>query len=109
MTDIGKEIVKLIKEREEMCYNGILCDECEIIKFKEDFGLKSVNCDAVYMVIKLLGYNKHSAEYYMDQRYRLDEICDENDRKCHTCKFREETEGINCLCYIIGNDLLRDV
>ena len=84
-------------------------DECEIIKFKEDFGLKSVNCDAVYMVIKLLGYNKHSAEYYMDQRYRLDEICDENNRKCSTCKFREETEGINCLCYIIGNDLLRDV
>ena len=109
MTDIGKEIAKLIKERAEMCYSGILCDECEIIKFKEDFGLKSVNCDAVYMVIKLLGHNKHSAEYYMDQRYRLDEICDENDRKCHTCKFREETEVINCLCYIIGNDLLRDV
>ena len=111
MTDIGEEITKLILERAEMCYNKTPCEECGINKFREDFNIKekSMNCGAVYIVMKLLGCNEYSAEYYMNQRYRLDEICDENDRKCHTCKFREETEGINCLCYIIGNDLLRDL
>ena len=68
-----------------------------------------MNCDAIYMVIKLLGYNEHSAEYCMNQYNRLKKICDKNNERCLTCKFHKETEGINCLCYIIGRDLLREV
>ena len=111
MTDIGEEITKLILERAEMCYNNTPCEECGIDKFREDFNIKekSMNCDAVYIVMKLLGCNEYSAEYYMDQCHRLEKICHENDGRCFTCKFPKETEGINCLCYIIGNDLLREI
>ena len=111
MTDIGKEITKLIKEGAEICQNCTPCKECEIDKFRENFNIKEkqMNCGAVYIVMKLLGCNEYSAEYYKDQRHRLKKICHENDGRCFRCKFRNGTEGINCLCYIIGKDLLRDV
>ena len=111
MTDIGEEITKLILERAEMCYNNTPCEECGIDKFREDFNIKekSMNCSAIYIVMKLLGCNEYSAEYYMDQCHRLEKICHENDGRCFRCKFRNGTEGINCLCYIIGNDLVREI
>ena len=111
MTDTGEEITKLIIEGAEMCHNCTPCNKCGIDKFREDFNIKekSMNCGAVYIVMKLLGCNEYSAEYYMDQRHRLEKICHENDGRCFRCKFRNGTEGINCLCYIIGKDLLRDV
>lgn len=111
MTDTGKEIVKLIKEGAEMCQNCTPCKKCEINKFRKNFNIKEkqMNCGAVYIVMKLLGCNEYSAEYYMNQRYHLKKICHENNESCLTCKFRNETEGINCLCYIIGNDLLREI
>lgn len=111
MTDIGEEITKLILEGAEMCHNCTPCNKCGIDKFREDFNIKekSMNCGAVYIVMKLLGCNEYSAEYYMNQRYHLEKICHENKGRCLTCKFSKETEGINCLCYIIGNDLLREI
>ena len=111
MTDIGEEITKLIIEGAEMCHNCTPCNKCGIDKFREDFDIKekSMNCGAVYIVMKLLGCNEYSAEYYMNQRHHLEKICHENKGKCLTCKFGKETEGINCLCYIIGNDLLREI
>ena len=111
MTEIGEEITKLILERADMCYSNTPCDKCKIDKFREDFNIKekSMNCSAVYIVMKLLGCNEYSAEYYMNQRHHLEKICHENKGRCLTCKFSKETEGINCLCYMIGQDLLREV
>lgn len=109
MTEIAKEIVKLTIERAEMCHSGIPCAVCMVDKFNKEFNIKAANCNAIYMVMKLLGCNKYSAEYYLDQCDKLEEICHENKGRCLSCKFHKETEGINCLCYIIGNDLLREV
>ena len=57
MTDIGEEITKLIIEGAEMCHNCTPCNKCGIDKFREDFDIKekSMNCGAVYIVMKILG------------------------------------------------------
>ena len=117
MDDDLKILESLHEEISESCnihsYNS--CRGCYIEELRKKYGLsdEDVFCSTLYIVIKLLGENQESIDYYMDNINKIIKTCkDEMTEDCHNCKygksFHTETE-IPCYSYVIGMALLKEV
>ena len=110
-----KLLEDLYEEMNEFCnihsYNS--CRGCYIQELERKYGLsdKDVYCSALYIVIKLLGDNQDSINYYLDNVAKLEKTCeDEMNRDCYNCKYNASLHTrIPCYGYIIGMNLLREI
>ena len=95
-----KLLEDLYEEMNEFCnihsYN--LCRGCYIEELRRKYGLSSedIYCSALYIVIKLLGDNQDSINYYMED--------------CYNCKYNDCLRSvIPCYGYTIGMNLLKEI
>ena len=89
-----------------------LCKNCYIDIIRRAYGLNAedVYCSAFYIVLKLLGENQDSIDYYMDNITKLKKTCAEKKESCHECKYGASFNAeMPCYSYTIGMALLKEV
>ena len=107
LESLNKEICKICDEH---CYG--LCENCHIDKIRRKYGLsdEDIYCSAFYIVLKLLGENQDSMDYYMDNITKLKKTCAEKKESCHECKYGASFNAeMPCYSYTIGMALLKEV
>ena len=110
-----KLLEDLYEEMNEFCnihsYNS--CRGCYIQELERKYGLsdEDIYCSALYIVIKLLGDNQDSINYYMDSINKIIKTCkDEMTEDCYNCKYNDCLRSvIPCYGYTIGMNLLREI
>ena len=114
------EDIRLLEDLyEEMCgfcnihsYSST-CEGCYIQELRVKYGLddEDTYCSALYIVVKLLGDNKDSIDYYMDNIIKLRKTCfDEMGEHCFDCKYNDSLKAVvPCYGYTIGMSLLKEV
>ena len=108
LENLHAEMSKLCAERDLD-----LCRNCYVDIVRRAYGLSAedVYCSAFYIVMKLLGENQDSIDYYMDSITKIRKTCkDEMNRDCYNCKYNASLHTrIPCYGYIIGMALLKEI
>ena len=110
-----KLLEDLYEEMNGFCkiYSLDSCKGCYIQKKKKKYGLddNGIYCTALYVVVKLLGDNKNSIDYYMNNIAKLRETCiNDMEENCFNCKYNDSLKSVlPCYGYTIGMNLLREI
>ena len=115
MDDDLKLLESLHEEISESCnihsYNS--CRGCYIEELRKKYGLsdEDVFCSALYIVVKLLGDNKDSIDYYMNNINKLKKTCiNDMEENCYDCIYNDSLRSVlPCYGYTIGMNLLREI
>ena len=92
-------------------YNS--CKGCYIQELRKKYNLddNGIYCSALYIVIKLLGDNKDSIDYYMNNINKLKKTCiNDMEENCYDCIYNDSLKSVlPCYGYTIGMNLLREI
>ena len=109
------EDIKLLEDLyEEMCsFCNSSCERCYIQELGKKYNIddKDIYCSALYIIIKLLGDNEDSINYYMNNISKIKKTCfDEMGEHCFDCKYNDCLKSVMpCYGYTIGMALLREI
>lgn len=96
----------------EMCNKYDTCGQCDISKFIAEYNCELIPCEAVFMAVRLLGFNKETSDFLKQQYKNKDKMCPKTrccDCDIYTIKCMSSHSNLICSEIYVALILLKDI